>query len=79
MDTQVWSGFLDWLSEHGLLTSTAQSRSVGVASTQPDGSSSSTTFTSLEGMLGGEAGEPIPRDSIDAAALATNAFLPTAA
>lgn len=32
--------------------------------------------TSLDGLRGGDAGEPIPRASVDAASLFTNDYLP---
>jgi ABC-type nitrate/sulfonate/bicarbonate transport system substrate-binding protein len=66
MDLSVWVRFLDWLSESGLLTSKAQSRSGG-----PDTSS-------LDGMRSGDAGEHLPRNAVAAADLATNAYLPAA-
>lgn len=68
MDIGVWSKFLDWLSESGLLTTKAQSRG-----TAADADSSS--FASLDGMRQGDAGEQIPRDSITADDLATNEYL----
>lgn len=74
MDHDVWSKFLDWLSESGLLTSKAQSRDAAAAAGAD--SSSSSGFASLDGMRQGDAGETIPRDSISAADLATNEYLP---
>jgi hypothetical protein len=73
MDLDVWSKFLDWLSEAGLLTSKAQSRDAAAAAAD---SSSSGDFASLDGMRQGDAGEKIPRDSINAADLASNEYLP---
>jgi ABC-type nitrate/sulfonate/bicarbonate transport system substrate-binding protein len=66
MDLAVWEKFLDWLSETGLLTSKAQSRSEGEH------------MSSLDGMRSGDAGERLPRDAVAAADLATNAYLPAA-
>jgi hypothetical protein len=74
MDLNVWSKFLDWLSESGLLTTKAQSRDAAAAAGAD--SSSSDAFASLDGMRQGDAGEKIPRESISAAALATNEYLP---
>jgi hypothetical protein len=67
MDIGVWSKFLDWLSESGLLTTKAQSREAADAD--------SSSFASLDGMRQGDAGEQIPRDSIRADDLATNEYL----
>jgi hypothetical protein len=64
MDLSIWEKFLDWLSEAGLLTSKAQSRSEGPHT------------SSLDGMRSGDAGEVLPRDAVAAADLATNAYLP---
>lgn len=72
MDIEVWSKFLDWLSKSGLLTTKAQSR--GAASAAAD--TAAGDFASLDGMRQGDAGEQIPRDSIIAADLATNEYLP---
>ncbi|WIA16955.1 hypothetical protein OEZ85_013874 [Tetradesmus obliquus] len=66
MDLSVWEKFLDWLSDEGLLTSKAQSRSEGEHS------------SSLDGMRSGDAGQRLPRDAVAAADLATNAYLPAA-
>jgi ABC-type nitrate/sulfonate/bicarbonate transport system substrate-binding protein len=66
MDLAVWEKFLDWLSETGLLTSKAQSRSEGEQ------------LSSLDGMRSGDAGERLPRHAVAAAELATNAYLPAA-
>ena len=63
----VWSKFLDWLSASGLLTTKAQSRGAAEAA--------GGSFASLDGMRQGDAGEQIPRDSIRAEDLATNAYL----
>ncbi|KAI7841695.1 hypothetical protein COHA_004562 [Chlorella ohadii] len=65
MEEQRWSAFLDWLSDNGLLTTKVQSR------TEQDG-----VTTTLDGLRRGDAGEPIPRDSVPAASLFTNDFLP---
>lgn len=67
MDTGVWSKFLDWLSTSGLLTTKAQSREAAEAD--------SGSFASLDGMRQGDAGQQIPRDSIRAEDMATNAYL----
>lgn len=72
MDIGVWSKFLDWLSESGLLTTKAQSRGAGAAAAD----AAAGDFASLDGMRQGDAGEQIPRDSINAADLATNEYLP---
>jgi hypothetical protein len=61
-----WSAFLDWLSDTGLLTTKKQSRTV----------SDATKTASLDALRRGDAGAPIPRASLDAAALFTNALLP---
>ena len=65
MELQRWDKFLDWLSEAGLLTSKVQSR-------QPESSSTS----SLMGLLKGDVGERIPRGSVQASAMFSNAYLP---
>lgn len=70
MDIGVWSKFLDWLSESGLLTTKAQSRGAAAAA------DTAGDFASLDSMRQGDAGEQIPRDSINAADLATNEYLP---
>ena len=64
---EVWDGFLDWLSGSGLLTAKVQSRGGGadVANT-----------TTLDGLRGGEVGDAIPRESVKAADMFTNEFLP---
>jgi hypothetical protein len=67
MDIGLWSKFLDWLSESGLLTTKAQSREAA--------DTDSSSFASLDGMRQGDAGEQIPRDSIIADNLATNQYL----
>lgn len=72
MDIGVWSKFLDWLDTKGLVTTKAQSR--GASTTAAEANSSS--FASLDGMRQGDVGERIPRDSINAADLATNEYLP---
>lgn len=65
MEADRWDKFLDWLSEQGLLTTKVQSRG---------GASDDTA--SLDGLRGGDAGEPIPRNSVKAETLFTNEFLP---
>lgn len=67
MDVGVWSKFLDWLSDSGLLTTKAQSREAA--------GTADSSFATLDGMRQGDAGEQIPRDSINAADLATNKYL----
>jgi len=67
MDIGVWSKFLDYLSDAGLLTTKAQSREAAGAA--------DSSFATLDGMRQGDAGEQIPRDSINAADLATNEYL----
>jgi hypothetical protein len=75
MDIGVWSNFLDWLSDSGLLTTKAQSRAAAAADAAAD-TAAAGDFASLDGMRQGDAGEQIPRDSINAADLATNEYLP---
>ena len=58
-----WDGFLDWLSDKGLLTTKVQSR------TSVDGAS-------LDDLRQGKSGEQVPRDSLPADRLFTNAYLP---
>mmetsp|Transcript_12288 Transcript_12288/g.26508 ORF Transcript_12288/g.26508 Transcript_12288/m.26508 type:complete len:344 (-) Transcript_12288:392-1423(-) len=65
MDEAVWSRFLDWLSASGLLTSKVQSRTL-----------SGENYASLDGLRQGDVGQPIPRESLPAESLFTNAFLP---
>lgn len=65
MDVGVWSKFLDWLSDSGLLTGKVQSRQAGRPHT-----------SSLEELRAGDVGEAIARESVNAADLATNAYLP---
>ena len=66
MSGERWTKFLDWLSESGLLTSKVASRAAA-----DDGSAAS-----LDALRAGDAGKAIPRDSIDAHSLFTNALLP---
>ncbi|GLC40077.1 hypothetical protein PLESTM_000989800 [Pleodorina starrii] len=66
MQPSVWSSFVDWLSQSGLLTAKVQSRAP-----QPG-----TPTTSLDGLRGGDVGEPIPRDRVDERAMFTNELLP---
>lgn len=61
MEESRWSGFLDWLSDSGLLTTLQQSRKP-----QPGVS------VSLDELRNGNAGERIPRESIPASSLFTN-------
>ncbi|KAL2918048.1 hypothetical protein HK105_202462 [Polyrhizophydium stewartii] len=65
MDEAVWSKFLDWISDAGLLTTKVQSRKHGSEQT-----------TSLDGLRSGDAGERVPRSSIRASDLFSNRFLP---
>lgn len=62
-----WKAFVDWLAESGLLTTKKQSRN---AAADPE------RLASLDALRGGDAGAPIPRDSIDDAQLFTNELLP---
>lgn len=64
MDEARWSGFLDWLSEAGLLTTKIQSRAAP-----------SDTTATLDGLRAGDVGDRIPRDTVPAADLFTNSFL----
>lgn len=66
MSRDRWSTFLDWLSESGLLTSKVASRAPA-----DDGSAAS-----LDALRAGDAGDAIPRRSIDALSLFTNELLP---
>jgi ABC-type nitrate/sulfonate/bicarbonate transport system substrate-binding protein len=65
MRAERWDAFLDWLSKAGLLTTKVQSRGA------PDAGAAS-----LDALRAGDAGERIPREAVDAAALFTNNFLP---
>lgn len=65
METNRWENFLDWLDDKGLLTSAMPSR------TPVEGVSAS-----LDDLRRGNAGERVPRLSINAADLFTNEFLP---
>jgi len=65
MEANRWDRFLDWLDDKGLLTSAMPSR------TPVEGISAS-----LDDLRRGNAGERIPRSSINAADLFTNDFLP---
>ena len=67
MEQSRWDAFLDWLSENQLLTTHVQSRN--------SSSDKSAGTTSLDGLRGGDAGDVIPRDSVHATAMFTNAFL----
>ena len=66
MEACRWEAFLDWLSEAGLLTAKMQSRTPSEAA----------GTTSLDGLRAGDVGEAIPRASISADSLFTNALLP---
>ena len=63
MREEKWAGFLDWLSENGLLTTKMQSRIGGEDK------------TTLDGLRQGDAGEDIPREAIEANHLFTNQYL----
>lgn len=78
MEVDQWSGFLDWLSKEGLLTSKVQSRLAAAAAVEEVAAAAAAAAqtTSLDGLRSGDVGDAIPRDSINAADLATNAFLP---
>ncbi|EFJ42027.1 hypothetical protein VOLCADRAFT_110035 [Volvox carteri f. nagariensis] len=65
MSPAVWSSFVDWLSESGLLTTKVQSRNPQAE-----------TATTLDGLRAGDVGERIPRDVVDVAAMFTNDLLP---
>ncbi|KAL4444363.1 hypothetical protein ABPG75_012100 [Micractinium tetrahymenae] len=65
MEAARWDAFLDWLSDKGLLTTKVQSRIVKEGVT-----------TTLDGLRSGDAGEPIPRSSVQSATLFTNDCLP---
>ena len=65
MEASRWDKFLDWLSDQGLLTTKVQTRGTATDDT-----------TSLDGLRGGDAGDVIPRESVKAETLFTNAFLP---
>ncbi|GLI71364.1 hypothetical protein VaNZ11_016553 [Volvox africanus] len=67
MQPSVWSSFVDWLSDSGLLTRKVQSR-------QPQ---PGTLTTSLDGLRAGDVGEKVPREEVDVAALFTNDLLPS--
>lgn len=64
MDAGRWGAFLDWLSAQGLLTTKVQSRTEGADT------------ASLDALRAGDAGEAIPRETVDETALFTNEFLP---
>lgn len=63
MNEDKWNGFLDWLSENGLLTTKIQSRVGGEGK------------TTLDGLRQGDAGDNIPRQAIQADHLFTTAYL----
>lgn len=63
-DKARWDAFLDWLSDKGLLTTKAQSRTVVPGLT-----------ASLDDLRQGDAGELIPRDKLVSDGLFTNKFL----
>ncbi|KAJ9521944.1 hypothetical protein QJQ45_024820 [Haematococcus lacustris] len=62
---QVWTGFISWLTQQGLLTSKVQSRS-----------QQSEHNTSLDGLRQGDVGAAIDPACLDLAMLFTNDFLP---
>ncbi|KAL6763127.1 NMT1/THI5 like-domain-containing protein [Haematococcus lacustris] len=62
---QVWTGFISWLTQQGLLTSKVQSRS-----------QQSEHHTSLDGLRQGDVGAAIDPACLDLATLFTNDFLP---
>lgn len=64
MDLKRWNVFLDWLSEAGLLTEKIQSRTPEAAE----------HLASLDDLRQGNAGAPIPRESVQAEKLFTNEF-----
>lgn len=78
MDMDKWDKFLDWLSKEGLLTTKVQSRLAAAATAEDVAAETAAKdgTTSLDGLRSGDVGEIIPRSSIVAAALATNALLP---
>eukprot|EP00842_Homolaphlyctis_polyrhiza_P005700 jgi/Hompol1/6130/HPOL_001613-RA len=65
MSNTVWSDFLDFISDAGLLTTKVQSRK-GITA----------TTTSLDGLRQGDVGDRIPRNQINSQSLFTNEFLP---
>ncbi len=64
MEEGKWARFVDWLYDAGLMTTKMQSRGPPSA-----------TKTSLDGLRGGDAGEPLPRDAVKATDLFTSSFL----
>lgn len=66
MQLSVWTSFVDWLAESGLLTRNVQSRSP-----QPG-----TATTTLDSLRAGDVGERIPREEVAEAAMFTNELLP---
>jgi ABC-type nitrate/sulfonate/bicarbonate transport system substrate-binding protein len=70
MAETCWDAFLDWLSAQGLLTTRAPSR----AARPGDGGPLATLDELRAGGSGG--GDPVPRDTVVAAVLMTNAYLP---
>lgn len=63
MQEGKWAGFLDWLSENGMLTTKMQSRHGGQDK------------TTLDGLRQGDAGDAIKRDTIQANHLFTSGYL----
>lgn len=79
MEISQWSAFLDWLSREGLLTSKVQSRLAAAAAPEEVNAAAAAAagqLSSLDGLRSGDVGDVIPRDSMNAADLATNAYLP---
>ncbi|KAI8926526.1 NMT1/THI5 like-domain-containing protein [Entophlyctis helioformis] len=73
MEEGVWSAFVDWLSDKGLLTTKVQSRKIGAAGKGMDADKDTTT--SLDGLRSGDVGVAIPRESVPASSLFSNEFL----
>ena len=63
MEEGPWARFVDWLYSAGLMTTKMQSRGPPSA-----------TKTSLDGLRGGDAGEPLPRGAVRATDLFTDSF-----
>lgn len=65
MERRRWDGFLDWLSEQGLLTNKVQSRSAPAGNT-----------ATLDELRDGDAGKSIPRSEVSSDVIFTNEYLP---
>jgi ABC-type nitrate/sulfonate/bicarbonate transport system substrate-binding protein len=64
MEEAKWAGFVSWLYDAGLMTTNMQSRG-------PAGGGK----TSLDGLRGSDAGDPLPRDAVRTSELFTTDYL----